>query len=63
MKLRNINPLGAVVFPLIGKTLERGEVFDVPDELGAELLKQDTNYELAVDADTSTPAPTDVVEA
>lgn len=31
VKLKNTNPLGAVDLPLIGRTLEAGEVFDVPD--------------------------------
>lgn len=44
MKLRNCNPLGAVDLPLIGKTLEAGEVFDVSDEVGAALLEQTGNY-------------------
>ena len=43
--LRNINPLGAVDLPLIGRTLEAGEVFDVPDSAAAVLLEQTGNYE------------------
>ncbi|MBP6570923.1 MAG: hypothetical protein KA226_05855 [Gemmatimonadales bacterium] len=31
MKLRNINPLGQVDLPLLGRTLEPGEEFDVDD--------------------------------
>lgn len=45
MRLRNINPLGAVDFPLLGCVLEAGEEFDVPDEQGAALLEQVGNYE------------------
>ncbi|MFQ6170368.1 hypothetical protein ACK8HX_02075 [Oryzobacter sp. R7] len=33
MKLRNINPLGAVDLPLVGRVLEPGEVFEVDDTL------------------------------
>lgn len=51
MRLRNINPLGDVDFPLLGRTIERGEVFDVPDELGERLLDQQGNYELADQAE------------
>ena len=45
MQLRNTNPLGAVDLPLIGRTLDAGEVFDVSDENGALLLEQVGNYE------------------
>lgn len=47
MQLRNTNPLGAVDLPLIRRTLEAGEVFEVSDEVGAALLEQVGNYELA----------------
>lgn len=47
MKLRNINPLGEVDLPLIGRVLAPGEVFDVTDEQGAALLEQVGNYEKA----------------
>jgi hypothetical protein len=33
MKLKNINPLGAIDLPIIGRTLVAGEEFDVPDAL------------------------------
>lgn len=44
VQLKNINPLGAVDLPLIGRTLEAGEVFDVPDDAGNALLEQVGNY-------------------
>jgi hypothetical protein len=44
MQLKNVNPLGAVDLPLIGRSLEAGEVFEVPDKVGKELLKQVGNY-------------------
>ena len=44
MQLKNVSPLGAVDLPLIGRTLEAGEVFDVPDKVGNALLKQVGNY-------------------
>ena len=47
MKLRNINPLGEVELPLIGRTLAAGEEFDVSDEDGKALLEQAGNYERA----------------
>jgi len=47
MKLKNVNPLGAVDLPLIGRTLDAGEVFEVDDKTGAVLLKQVGNYERA----------------
>jgi hypothetical protein len=46
MRLRNINPLGEVDLPLIGRTLEAGEVFEIDDERGNALLEQAGNYEL-----------------
>lgn len=47
MKLRNINPLGEVDVPVVGRVLAAGEEFDVPDEIGAALLEQVGNYERA----------------
>jgi hypothetical protein len=45
VQIKNVNPLGAVDLPLIGRSLEAGEVFEVPDKVGKELLKQVGNYE------------------
>lgn len=36
VKFRNINPQGAVDLPLIGRTLEAGEVFEVDASLAGE---------------------------
>jgi len=57
MKLRNINPLGRVDLRIALREgdvegegvgcLEPGEVFEVPDEIGAALLEQVGNYEPA----------------
>jgi len=44
MHLKNVNPLGAVDLPLIGRTLEPGEVFEVTDAHGKHLLEQAGNY-------------------
>ncbi len=59
MKIRNISPLGRVDVPLLRRQgdiegegrgcLEPGEVIDVPDELGAVLLEQATNFEAVAD--------------
>jgi len=49
MQLKNVNPLGAVDLPLIGRTLESGEVFEVDDKTGKHLLEQAGNYERVVD--------------
>ena len=43
MRLVNTNPIGAVDVPSVGR-LEAGAEFEVPDELGTELLKQTGNY-------------------
>lgn len=52
--LKNANPLGAVDLPLIGRTLEAGEEFEVSDEHAAVLLEQVGNYELAKGLDDLT---------
>lgn len=44
--LRNVNPLGAVEFPLIGRVLEAGETFEIDDTTAAALLEQEGNWEL-----------------
>jgi hypothetical protein len=54
VQLRNTNPLGAVDLPLIGRTLEAGEVFEVDDKAGKRLLEQVGNYE-AVGKAPATP--------
>ncbi len=46
--LRNINPLGEVDLPLIGRTLAAGEEFEVPDSVAEVLLEQVGNYEPVV---------------
>jgi hypothetical protein len=51
--LRNCNPLGAIDLPLIGRTLEAGEEFDVPEDVAVALLEQVGNYE-RVDAEPPT---------
>lgn len=45
MKIRNINPLGAVDFPLLGRVLEAGEVFELQGQPALDLLKQEGNWE------------------
>lgn len=44
--LKNTNPLGAVDLPLIGRTLEPGEEFEVDEDTAAHLLEQVGNYEV-----------------
>lgn len=47
-RLKNINPLGTIDLPLIGRTLGPGEEFDVDDSDAADaLLRQNDNYEIA----------------
>lgn len=48
MRLKNISPLGAIELPLIGRVLEPGEEFEVPDEVGAALAEQTANYAAVV---------------
>jgi hypothetical protein len=66
--LRNINPLGAIDLPLLGRTLDAGEEFEVTDDQAAVLLQQIGNYVRADDAgQPQVPAgdqgPTDVTPA
>lgn len=49
-KLRNVNPLGEVDVPLIGRTLGPGEEFDVDDDTAKVLLAQVGNYAPVGDA-------------
>lgn len=44
-KLKNVNPLGDVYFPLLGRDLAAGEEFEVDDDTADELLKQVGNFE------------------
>lgn len=72
VRLKNINPLGAVYEAAIGRVLEPGEEFEV-DESAAGAAASDTdpghgllgqlgtNYELVTDTPT-TPAPAPVDE-
>lgn len=55
--LRNTNPISPVFLPLIGRVLEAGETFDVPDEQAANLLAQLGNYELVKGKVTPLPPP------
>lgn len=48
MKVRNINPLGAV--EVLGRLVGAGEVFDVSDAQGARLLEQPDNYQPMTEA-------------
>ena len=57
-RLVNINPIGAVELPLIGRVIEAGEEFEVPDDAAAVLLEQVDNYRAADgDAVTTDAAP------
>lgn len=71
VKLRNTNPLGDVVVPLLRRIednpLKAGEVFEVDADTAGRLLAQSGNYEVvtddrksrlaapAADADNTTP--------
>ncbi len=47
MKIRNINPLGEVDVPVLGRLVDAGEVITVRKRLGLELLEQAGNWEPA----------------
>ena len=40
MLLKNVSPLGALYFPLLGRVIDAGEEFEVPDEVGERLAEQ-----------------------
>lgn len=63
MKLRNVNPLGEVDVPLLGRVLAAGEEFEVSDETGAHLLEQVGNYELADPEELTIPALVEYADA
>jgi hypothetical protein len=45
MKFRNVNPLGAVEVPILGRVLEAGEEFEATGDVAEALLAQPYNYE------------------
>lgn len=44
MKFKNVNPLGAVEVPLLGRTLEADEEFEAEGDVAKALLAQPDNY-------------------
>ena len=44
MKLVNTNPLAAIDLPILGRTIEANEEFEVSTDLGKALLEQIGNY-------------------
>lgn len=49
MKIKNISRFGALDVPLLGRVVELGEVVDVPDGLGEQLLAQARTWAAADD--------------
>jgi hypothetical protein len=49
-KLRNVNPLGEVDVPILGRSLTAGEEFEVDDDTARLLLAQVGNYAPVGDA-------------
>ena len=47
-KYMNVSPLGALDVPALGKTIEAGEVFDVPDDLDEFFKDQAENFQPVV---------------
>lgn len=56
-RLRNINPLGEVYVPILGRALTAGEVFEVTPEEAELLLLQASNWEVAEGATLTSPHP------
>lgn len=42
---RNVSPYGALDIPLLGRTVEAGEVFEVTPEQAKHLAGQDDNFQ------------------
>ena len=53
MRIRNINPLGAVDVPLLGRIVEAGESVEVTGEQADLLLDQPTNWATVPEAPTT----------
>lgn len=45
MKIKNVSPLGDLDLPLIGRVVEYGEEFEVSDDIGEQIVAQETNWE------------------
>lgn len=56
MRLRNVNPAGAIYVPMLARRLDAGEVFEASPAEAAQLLRQPSNYESA-DAPLTRPHP------
>ena len=68
MRIRNINPLGAVDVPLLGLVVEVGDLVEVTDEQAELLLAQPGNWEAVPVAEEpeeapDTEAPTDPTDS
>lgn len=57
VRLRNTNPVGAVVLPTLGISVDAGGTFEVPPDVAENLLAQTGNYEIA-DPDAAPAADT-----
>jgi len=58
-KIKNVSPLGDLVIPALGLTVNAGQTVDVADDAAASLLEQTINW-VAADmaaASITTPAP------
>lgn len=49
-RFRNVSPYGALDLPLIGRTVEAGETFEVTPEQARHLKGQDDNFAPVKDA-------------
>ena len=49
-QFRNVSPLGSLDVPDLGRVVDAGEVFEVPEHLAPMFAAQPSNYEPADDA-------------
>lgn len=45
MQFKNVSPFGDLYLTLIDRDVVFGEVFELPDHLGVQIVEQETNWE------------------
>ena len=63
MRLKNVSPMGALIVPFTGQTVEFGEEFDIEDDFAAQLLASPIYEEVTTAPDATQVAPTEAPAA
>ena len=53
MKLKNVSPLGDLDVPVLRRVVKAGEVFDVPESVGASLAAQPDVFQVVTEKEKS----------